>query len=68
MLRGPGEPLPALTGARCADGVLWIEPISRCGFRTAHPDGNWHAYDYALFYMNVRENAKRRVEAFLHAS
>jgi hypothetical protein len=65
MLLGPGEPRPGLTGARCSDGVLWIDPISRWGFHTSHPDGNWHAYDYALFYTNVRENAKRRVEAFL---
>ena len=35
------------------------------GFRSNHDEGNWHAYDYALFYMNVRQNAQRRVEAFL---
>jgi len=65
MWRGPGRPRPAASGARCGDGVLWIEPPSGWGFHWAHEDGNWHAYDYALFYMNVREDAKRRVDAFL---
>jgi len=64
-LGGPGAPYPGLTGARCADGLLWIDPISHRRFRRFHPDGDWHAYDYALFYMNVRENVKRRVDAFL---
>lgn len=64
-LLGPAEALPGLTGARCADGLLWIQPIDRRGFRGAHPHGNWHAYDYALFYMNVRANVERRVDAFL---
>jgi len=67
MLRGPGRPRPGLTGARCGDGVLWIEPITGAGFRTAHDRGNWHAYDYAVFYMNVRANAERRVTAWLEA-
>jgi len=65
MLFGPAPPQPGLTGARCGDGVLWIQPISRWGFRSAHPNGNWHAYDYALFYMNVRQDAKRRLESYL---
>ena len=68
MLTGPGRPRPGLTGARCADGVLWIDPPSGSGFRSAHEHGVWHAYDYALFYMNIRENARVRVESFLASS
>ena len=63
-----GRALPGLTGARCQDGFLWIRPVTRAGFRMAHPDGNWHAYDYALFYMNVRANAVQRVAAFTQRS
>jgi hypothetical protein len=29
------------------------------------PMGNLHNFDYSLFYMNIRENAKLRVKAFL---
>jgi len=68
MLGGPGRVRPALTGARCSDGFLWIDPPSASGFRIAHPDGVWHAYDYALFYMNIRENARLRVERYLDRS
>jgi hypothetical protein len=64
-LSGTGRPRPNLTGARCGQGALWITPISRLGYRTGHEHGNWHAYDYALFYMNIRENAEQRVRAFL---
>lgn len=65
MIWGPGDLIPGFTGARCGAGVLWVDPPSRSGFRLAHDAGNWHAYDYALFYANVRENAGRRVRSFL---
>jgi hypothetical protein len=29
------------------------------------PGNNHHVYDYALFWMNVRADAERRVTAFL---
>ena len=67
MLRGPGPLRPDATGARCEAGVLWIEPVEGWGFGSNHDDGNWHAYDFPLFYMNVRENAARRLDAFLRA-
>ena len=28
---------------------------------------NYHIYDYALFYLNIRENVQNRVEAFMRA-
>jgi len=65
MIGGPAALVPGFTGARCGAGVLWVDPPSHSGFRLAHPDGDWHAYDYALFYANVRENAERRVRSFL---
>lgn len=65
MMHGPGPIHPEATGARCDAGVLRIEPVSGWGFGSNHEDGNWHAYDYALFYMNLRDNAATRLEAFL---
>jgi len=67
---GTGRPQPGLTGARCdpGAGALRIQSISRRGFRLGHEQGDWHAYDYALFYMNVRQNARQRVDAYLARS
>lgn len=63
---GPASSQPALVGARCQDGFLWIDrPPGGFRYAIAHHDGNYHAYDYGLFYMNVRENARRRVAAYL---
>jgi len=28
-------------------------------------DGNYHGLDYALFYMNIHNNAKLRAETYL---
>ncbi|HJO22800.1 MAG: DUF3089 domain-containing protein [bacterium] len=66
MIRGPADLVPGYTGARCGAGVLWVDPPPRRGFRLAHPQGDWHAYDYALFYADVRANAEKRVDAFLN--
>jgi len=64
----PAHPEPGLVGARCEAGYLWIDPPRGCGYRIAHGDGNYHAYDYALYYMNVRRNAAARSAAFLRAA
>ena len=65
LIGGPGRVRPALVGAQCRYGFLWIDPPKGWGFSFAHADGNYHAYDYALFYMNIRENAQQRVAAFM---
>ena len=64
MLRGPGPIRPEATGARCGEGVLWIQPVGGWGYGSNHDNGNWHAYDFSLFYMNIRENVARRLRAF----
>jgi len=64
-LGGPRTPRPGRAGARCADGLLWVDPDALPGLLRLHLDGDWHAHDYALFYMNVRENSQRRLDAFL---
>jgi len=53
--------------ARCGDdGLLYISKPKHRQFRLMLlPGGNYHNYDYALFYMNLRKNAEVRLEAFL---
>ncbi len=68
---GANRPLEApvehLTGATCKDGALEIDlPVTRrTGFRgLLSATGDFHAFDYSLFYMNLRANALQRVTAF----
>ena len=68
---GEGEPLkptvPAVTGARCEDGLLGVDV--RLRDRLAFGDilsltGVYHDFDYNLFYMNIRRNVSARIAAF----
>ena len=65
---GPlGRPIPEHTWAQCRGGLLYVEAQLDNEF-SAYSMGeerNYHGLDYALFYMDVRENAQRRVEAYL---
>jgi hypothetical protein len=67
LSEGPmGTPDAELTGARCDDGALLVALRKEDGYSGfVMPGGNYHVYDYNLFYMNIRENAARRVERFL---
>ena len=48
------------------DGFLYIsKPEHRVFSSMLLPGGNYHNYDYALFYMNLRENVKERLEVFI---
>ena len=61
-------PIPGLTWAECRDGFLFVEAPEQPVFQTSiFGDGNLHVYDLALFYMNIRQNAQDRVDAFLQA-
>ena len=52
-------------GARCLpSGVLDIGPAPGGFTRYVLPGGNFHVYDYALFWVNLRADAERRVAAF----
>ncbi len=63
------SPHQGLTGAQCADGILWIDLPAQAGYDMAlFPGGSYHAYDYNLFYMNIRDNARQRAEAYLTRS
>jgi hypothetical protein len=62
----PPAPTPSLTGAHCDAGALFITPPEDDAWtRAVLPGGNYHNYDYQLFYMNVRENAVERAAAFM---
>ncbi|MCR9277699.1 MAG: DUF3089 domain-containing protein [Pseudomonadaceae bacterium] len=51
---------------QCANGLLTISELrSDSGFNLQMGTGNYHVYDFSLFYFNIRENAKARVDAFL---
>lgn len=62
---GGGDLVKAKTGARCdASGFLLIggDPGGYDGY--IMPGQNFHVFDYALFWANVRRDAERRLAAF----
>ncbi|UZW56521.1 DUF3089 domain-containing protein [Sphingobium sp. JS3065] len=61
----PTRLVPGIVPARCdTSGVLMIgDPVDMGPFTL--PGNNYHVYDYALFWADVREDAKQRLAAFL---
>ena len=54
--------------AQCLDGRLIVTEIrSDREWIMPFGEGNYHAYDYGLFYMSIRQNATDRARAFLAA-
>lgn len=54
---------PQLADAQSKDGILWInKPYVRGRFWVGTK--NWHRADMNLFWMNIRENAALRTEAY----
>ncbi|MCH8684897.1 DUF3089 domain-containing protein [Pedomonas mirosovicensis] len=66
-----GQPMakvePGLTGAACdATGILHLTQNPQGSYqRQVMPGENYHVYDYALFWANIRANVQTRVDAFL---
>jgi hypothetical protein len=62
-----GSPQPGQTWAECRDGSLFAGDQSGTGFAAMGSDemGTYHGLDYALFYMNIRNNAELRTARFL---
>ncbi len=60
-------PQVARTGAQCRDGTLFVANQSGSAFLAMRSDnnGNYHGLDYALFYMNIRNNAILRAQTFI---
>ena len=57
-------PLQQHTSAQCRDGWLYVQDQTGSEFDkagTVDASGNYHMLDYSLFYMNIRNNAKLRV-------
>ena len=61
------EPVPGLTGAQCRDGSLFASTGGDERFNAMGEamTNSYHGLDYALFYMNIRENAQLRARTFL---
>lgn len=60
-------PLPGHTWAQCRGSVLYIADQSDTAFAFEQPfdqNKSYHAYDYAMFYMNIRDNAIERAGAW----
>ena len=58
---------PGLSDAQSADGMLWINKPKFFGNFLINWD-RYHVVDYNLFYLNIRENAAARVEAYLNGT
>lgn len=54
-----------INGAQVKDGILWIDKPHVPG-RVFIKMENYHVADYNLFWFNMRENVRNRVEAFNH--
>ena len=60
-------PVPGQTWAQCENGSLYVESQHGNDF-SAMGSGemdSYHGLDYALFYMNIRNNAQLRAARYL---
>ena len=64
---GPLEaPVKQYVRAQCKNGILFSSDQTGSRFQTfSGSGGNYHGLDYALFYMDIRENAKLKVNTYL---
>ncbi len=59
-------PVTNHTWAECKDGMLVVADQTGTPFDRADMGGkNYHGLDYPLFHIDIRENARVRVEAFM---
>lgn len=56
-------PVKGMSGARIYKGILWVDK-PKFKFSFLYPFANFHRGDLNIFYMNVRENVKTRLNAF----
>ena len=64
---GPLEaPLKQYVHAQCKNGLLFASDQTGTRFQAfGGSEGNYHGLDYALFYMDIRENAILKVKTYL---
>jgi len=69
--------IPNISDAQCVDGHLTVTPPKHYGYGwglwpfpawtfASFPGQNLHTYDFNFFFGNIRENVKRRVQAWYH--
>jgi hypothetical protein len=58
------EIIKTVFGAKNTNGILEIQKPQEGGFIPMVMK-NYHLYDYSLFYMNIRENVKLRIQKYL---
>lgn len=64
---------PQVTDAQVHNGLLWVTPPKPSGYPRFLLPGrpelrhSFHIADYALFYLNIRQNAQARVQAWQRA-
>ncbi|HMV79889.1 MAG TPA: DUF3089 domain-containing protein [Leptospiraceae bacterium] len=56
---------PENTDAKCDGGILWVHKPAQGKYTVLERGKNYHVADYSFFYMNIRENAEKRAEAYL---
>ncbi len=67
VLRKFNKIYPQIAEAQVHDGLLWLDrPRFPGSFLLRNP--NYHIADYNFYYLNVRNNAIKRVQAFLGGS
>ena len=64
---GPLEaPIKQYVQAQCKNGILFASDQTNTRFQGfGGSSGNYHGLDFALFYMDIRENAKLKVKTYL---
>ncbi len=50
--------------AKCHGEMLWVDLPSDPNYEAKLNRKNYHRVDYGLFYLNIRENIKQRIEAY----
>ena len=64
-----GHVEPGVVDAQCADGVLRVSEVRSDNYAAMmFGEGNYHVYDFNLYYMSIRANARDRVAAYLSSS
>ena len=66
-----GSPIKNMLRAQCKDGALYISDQTGTPFGEqggSFGGGNYHGLDYPVFHMDIRENAKERVQEYLNRS
>ena len=65
IFSGEGKIVDSLADARCNQGELLVSEVDSERYDSMpFGPGNYHMYDYSFYYMNIRENAQRRVDRY----